>query len=82
MVDHVTKFQSIRVNLVSSRRFFLIADYVIYLRRFFLSRDVVLAFSGISSYSYVRRRDFYAFSRVAESRGQSNRVEKNRVVLW
>ena len=36
MVDHVTKFQCVLVNLVSSRRFILMANYVIYLRYFFL----------------------------------------------
>ena len=31
-----------------------------------MSHDVILAFSGSSSHSYLRRRDFYAF-KVAES---------------
>ena len=61
MADYVVKFQSNRVNLAPSRGFSF-ANYVTYLQRFFSeSRDAVLAFSEISSHSYIRRRDFYSF---------------------
>ena len=54
------------MNLVSSRRF-LIADYVIYSGAFLsVSRDVVLAFSGILFHFYTSQRNFYAFSRVSK----------------
>ena len=47
MVDCVVKFQSNRVNFVSSRRF-LIADYVIYQGHFFLCQ--VMLFSQFLDY--------------------------------
>ena len=45
-----------------------------------MSRDVVLAFSGLFSILvYITRREFY--DSVVERRG-SSRVEKRRIVLW
>ena len=64
MADHVFKFQSNRVNLVSSRRF-LITDYVLYLRCFFLCHVMLLSHClelRLIHIQYTARRpDFQAF---------------------
>ena len=68
MNNYVIRFQSNRVNFVSSRRL-LNGDYrtkLISNAFFSMSGDVVLAFSGPPPNSYIRQRDFYPF-RVVES---------------
>ena len=64
MVDDVTKFQSVRINLISSQRFFYCRLRNLLAGLFSLSHDV-LAFSGSLPHSYIRQRGFYTF-RVVE----------------
>ena len=59
MVEHVIKFLSIRVNVVSSRRFSF-ADYIIINGAFFLCHVMLFwLFLERHPFIYIRRRDFF-----------------------
>ena len=76
MVDYVTRFQSIRVNLVSSRRF-LFANYVIIYGAFFsVSRDVVLTFCGTSSIFIYKVARFFTIQ--SSSSGRESSCERKQ----
>ena len=82
MVDDMAKFQSIRV---SSRSFFFYYRLRNLFAVLFSVSCHVLAFSGSSPHSYMRRRGFYAFrerERERESRRKERRVFICGDLLW
>ena len=68
MVDYVVKFQSNESESCFFSRIFVCRLRNLLAMLFSVSRDVVLAFSGISSHSYIRWQDFYSFRVVERER--------------